>query len=368
MNNKNFFELGNPYEYVANLKKKTGKPVLAYMCSYTPEEIVYAAGMHPFRIFGQVEAISKADAHLQAYSCSLVRGALEDALQGKLSFVDGAVFPHTCDSIQRLSDVWRLNAGMKHHFDVVWAVKLNTPGARKYMHDVLVRFVKELEQSFGVKITDEKLKKAITTYNEIRSLLKTIWQLKSDNKSALSGSQMNALIKAAMIMDRDEVSANLKQLIPSVELSPQNETRKRIMLIGGICNHPDIYDYIEASGGVVVWDDLCTGSRYFEGAIATDKEPLQAIADRYYERNICPAKHRDYYTRAETIKAMIKQHNVQGAIFLYLKFCDPHSFDYPYLKEALDEIGVPSILLELEQQLPSEGQMKTRLEAFIDMM
>lgn len=368
MNNKNFFELGNAYDYIANLKRKTGKPVLAYMCSYTPEEIIYAAGIHPFRIFGQVEAISKADAHLQAYSCSLVRGALEDALQGKLSFVDGAVFPHTCDSIQRLSDVWRLNAGMKHHFDVVWAVKLNTPSARKYMHDVLVRFVKELEQSFGIKITDEKLKKAITTYNEIRSLLKTIWQLKSDNKSALSGSQMNALIKAAMIMDRDEIAANLKQLIPSVELSPKKETRKRIMLIGGICNHPDIYDYIEASGGVVVWDDLCTGSRYFEGAIATDKEPLQAIADRYYERNICPAKHRDYYTRAETIKAMIKQHNVQGAIFLYLKFCDPHSFDYPYLKEALDKVGVPSILLELEQQLPSEGQMKTRLEAFIDMI
>ncbi|MCX8123039.1 MAG: 2-hydroxyacyl-CoA dehydratase family protein [Spirochaetes bacterium] len=368
MNNKKFFELGNPYEYVSNLKKKTSKPVLAYMCSYTPEEIIYAAGMHPFRIFGQVETISKADAHLQAYSCSLVRGALEDALQGKLSFVDGAVFPHTCDSIQRLSDVWRLNTGMKHHFDVVWAVKLNTASARKYMYDVLVRFVKELEQGFGIKITNDNLKKAVATYNEIRSLLKNIWQLKSDNKSSLTGSQMNALIKAAMIIDRDELVDHLKALIPSIELSPQNETRKRIMLIGGICNHPDIYDYIEASGGVVVWDDLCTGSRYFEGAIATDKEPLQAIADRYYERNICPAKHRDYYTRAETIKAMIKKHNVQGAIFLYLKFCDPHSFDYPYLKQALDEIGVPSILLELEQQLPSEGQVKTRLEAFIDMI
>ncbi|HQL42675.1 MAG TPA: 2-hydroxyacyl-CoA dehydratase family protein [Spirochaetota bacterium] len=362
------FENLNPYEYVASIKKATGKSVLAYMCSYTPEEVIYAAGIHPFRIFGMVDAIAKADAYLQVYSCSLVRGALEDALSGKLSFVDGAVFPHTCDSIQRLSDVWRLNAGMKHHFDVVWAVKLNTDSAKKYMYDVLAKFVKELQDAFGITITNEKLEKAISTYNEIRSLLKTIWQLKSDNKSTLNGSQMNALIKAAMVWDRDELAGMLKNLIPSIELSPKNEKAKRIMLIGGICNHPDIYTYIEDSGGVVVWDDLCTGSRYFEGQIATDSNPLQAIANRYYERNICPAKHRDLNTRVETITSMIREHNVQGAIFLYLKFCDPHSFDYPYIKEALDTMGIPSTLLELELQLPSEGQMKTRLEAFIDMI
>lgn len=361
------FENLKPYEYVAALKKATAKPVVTYMCSYAPEEIIYAANAHPFRIFGVVDAISKADGHMQAYSCSLVRGALEDALQGRLSFVDGAVFPHTCDSIQRLSDIWRLNAGIKHHFDVVWAVKLNSDSARKYMRDVLAQFVKEMEQAFGVRITHEALNKAIATYNEIRTLLKTIWQLKSDNRSALSGSQMNALIKAAMIIDRDELVSSLRKIIPSIELPPQKESRKRIMLIGGVCNHSEIYDYIETSGGTVVWDDLCTGSRYFEGQIQ-GKQPLEAIADRYYERNICPAKHRGLHTRVDAIKSMIQQHNVQGAIFLYLKFCDPHSFDYPYIKDALDAIGIPSILLELEQQLPSEGQLKTRLEAFIDMI
>ena len=55
-------------------------------------------------------------------------------------------------------------------------------------------------------------------------------------------------------------------------------------------------------------------------------------------------------------------------IFLFLKFCDPHSFDYPYIKEMLDKEGIPSMLFEIEDQLPSEGQFKTRCEAFIEML
>ncbi len=53
---------------------------------------------------------------------------------------------------------------------------------------------------------------------------------------------------------------------------------------------------------------------------------------------------------------------------MLLKFCDPHAFDYPYLKEFLDREGIPSMLLEIEQELPAEGQLGTRFEAFIEML
>ena len=62
------------------------------------------------------------------------------------------------------------------------------------------------------------------------------------------------------------------------------------------------------------------------------------------------------------------EHRASGVIFLLLKFCDPHSFDYPYMKEMLDAVGVPSMLMEIEQDLPSEGQLSTRFEAFIEML
>ena len=89
--------------------KAANRKIIGHLCSYTPEEIIYAAGFHPLRLFSSKSDIVLAENHLQAYCCSLVRGVLEDSLSGKLDFIDGTVFPHTCDSIQRLSDIWRLN-------------------------------------------------------------------------------------------------------------------------------------------------------------------------------------------------------------------------------------------------------------------
>ncbi|MBW2370540.1 MAG: 2-hydroxyacyl-CoA dehydratase, partial [Deltaproteobacteria bacterium] len=131
--------VSNPRAYAENWKKETGGEIVGHFCSYTPEEIITAAGALPFRILGSGATITKADMHLQAYSCSLVRGGLEDALTGKLDFLDGTVFPHTCDSIQRLSDIWRLNVKEKFHLDVILPVKLNTASARTYMLDTLNR-------------------------------------------------------------------------------------------------------------------------------------------------------------------------------------------------------------------------------------
>jgi benzoyl-CoA reductase/2-hydroxyglutaryl-CoA dehydratase subunit BcrC/BadD/HgdB len=72
--------------------------------------------------------------------------------------------------------------------------------------------------------------------------------------------------------------------------------------------------------------------------------------------------------RGENLVTLSREHGVQGVIFLQLKFCDPHSFDYPYLKETLDKAGIPSMLLEIEAQLPPEGQLLTRFETFIQML
>ena len=64
----------------------------------------------------------------------------------------------------------------------------------------------------------------------------------------------------------------------------------------------------------------------------------------------------------------VRQNQADGVIFLFLKFCDPHAFDYPYMKEMLEKQGVPSMLFEIEDQTSSEGQLKTRCEAFMEML
>ena len=364
-----FYEISrDPYAYARKWKNQTGKKAVGYFCSYTPEELISGPGALPLRIFGTREHITCADSHLQSYCCSLVRGGLEDALTGRLAFLDGTVFPHTCDSIQRLSDIWRLNAGFPFHIDVILPVKLDTESARTYLLDVFHKFRRELEQELG-PISDEKLSETIRLYNNIRRLLEEIYLMRSANPAVISGRDVYAVVKSAMVMDRNDLYGALRKTVDALKKeSPAADNSKRIVLAGGVCNHPDIYSHLEKAGARVVWDELCTGTRYFEGMADESGDPVAALAQRYADRIVCPAKHCGADKRGRNLVDIVKNHQAQGVIFLILKFCDPHSFDYPYMKEYLDKKNIPSMLLELEEQLPAEGQLATRFESFIEML
>ena len=363
--------VSNPYAYVRKYKKQSGKKVVGYFCSYAPEELIWAAGALPLRMFGTNENIHLADTHLQSYCCSLVRGILEEALAKRLDFLDGVVFPHTCDSFQRLSDIWRLNIPRQFHIDVVLPVKLDTPSAKRYLYDVLEKFRKDLAAALGVKITDKMLAKSIKTYNKIRSLIRKLYELRSKNPEILSGADFHAVIKAAMIMDRDYFLEALSEIVGQLKKAKPAKAAggvKRLVISGSVCSHPDIYDIIENSGGVVVGDDLCTGYRYFEGIMDEKKPPLKAVTARYLERVICPAKHMRLTGRGENLIRMVKESKADGVVFLLLKFCDPHAFDYPYIKEMLEAENISCMLLDMEAELPSGGQLQTRFETFVQIL
>lgn len=359
----------DPKAYARRWKRTNGGKVVGTLCSYAPEELILAGGALGFRIVGGSGAITKADAHLQAYSCSLVRGALEDALAGELDFLDGIVFPHTCDSIQRLSDIWRMNARTGFHLDVVLPVKLDTQSARDYMAAVMRRARTDLENMLETTITDDDLRQAVTTCNAIREKVKALYMLRRDRPGVIAGRDMHAITRAAMVMDRGAFLKSITAVVGELgAASAPDGPYKRILLSGGVCNLPDIYGPIEAAGGAVIWDDLCTGARQLTGQVDTAGDLVEAIARRYSERVVCPAKHAGVRSRGEALVRLARETGAQGVVFLYLKFCDPHAFDYPYLKEMLGDAGIPCLLVELEEQAASDGQFRTRCEAFIEML
>lgn len=340
----------DPNDYARKLKRE--KKIVGTLCSYTPEEIIVAAGAHPFRLFGSGEKVRFADAHLQSYCCSLARGVLEDALAGRLEFLDGVVFTHTCDTMQRLSDIWRINISGPFHLDVILPVKLDTQSARRYFKNVLQTFREELGAKLGVTISDNDLLNAIRTGNRIRKAFVRIYERINDYPGIIKGEELYLLDRAAMMMDKPRLIDLLEETL--AELSTGKEvasavvgpSAKRIFLEGGICNHPGIYKIIEEAGGKVVGDNLCTGFRYFNGLVDEENpDPIIAIADRYMERMICPAKHLGITDRAERLVEMVLEKRTQGVIFFFLKFCDPHAFDYPYLREALEKAGIPSLVI-----------------------
>lgn len=360
-----------PLVYGRRIQMETGRRVVGYVCSYTPEEIIIAAGAHPLRLFGPMGELECVDTHLQSYCCSVVRGILDTGLKGDADFFAGMVFPHTCDSIQRLSDVWRINLKKTFHADVVLPVKLTTAGARQYLIDVLDRFKADLERQLGREITHDDLARSVKLYNQIRLLLQRLYRLRCDHPEVLDGRDYHTIIRAAMIVEREIFLESLTAIVADLEktvMQTKPSHLKRLVICGGICTHPDIYEAIAEAGGVAVGDDLCTGQRYFDGIIDEALPPVEAIAGRYIRRAVCPAKHTGITSRGENIIRTVRQCRADGVVFLLLKFCDPHAFDYPYMREMLERENIPSLLLEMEDQSQAAGQVQTRLETFVQIL
>jgi benzoyl-CoA reductase subunit C len=356
-----------PSAYLKNWKAKTGKKTLGYFCTNTPEEIIQAAGFLPVRILSSRDTISLASRHLQSYSCSLVQSSLEAGLRGELSYLEGTVFPHTCDSIQRLSDIWAGNLRFPFHWDLVLPVKLHTESAKTYLIHELRRFRKGLEQFIGCPVSDENLRQANSLFNENRSLLKEVSRLQAQKPGRIRPSDFYAIIKTANFMAKEEHNLLLKEFVAQLENDPPSGSAgPRLFLAGSVCDQPKIYGLLESCGASLVGDDLCTGWRYFAEDISSEGDPIVALANRLVRRVPCPCKFNPEIDRAERLFQRVKAAGTHGVVFLLLKFCDPHAFDYPYLKEKLDKERIPNLLLEIESGGLPLGAMETRLKAFVE--
>lgn len=365
----NFFRrvAQNPYAYLQEWQAKTGARLIGYFCLNTPEELIHAAGFLPIRITGSEENISLAARHLQSYSCSLIQSTLEAALRGKLSSLTGTVFPHTCDSIQRLSDIWAMNLSFPGHWDLVLPVKLHTPSARTYLIQELRRFKKGLEDFSGRFIKDEDLKKSFHLFNRVRSLLRKLAIPQIGGNYSLAAKDFYAFLKVSAIMDREEFLAHLSNFMAAKEQDHhRKEAATPLFLIGSICDHLPFFDLFNNCGAQIVGDDLCSGWRYISVDVSLSGDPLEALAERLRQRPLCPCKYNPQFDRAAELLARIKASSAKGVVFLLQKFCDPHAFDYPYLKDKLRQENIPHLLLEIEPGTFSGGGLETRLRAFVE--
>jgi benzoyl-CoA reductase/2-hydroxyglutaryl-CoA dehydratase subunit BcrC/BadD/HgdB len=335
-------------DYLAH-NQKTMK-IFAHFCSYTPEEVIHAAGILPVRIFGS-HTIEKASAHLQSYCCSYAKRVLEEGLA---RFYDGSVFVHSCDTMQRLSDIWSYSVDEGFHETLVLPVAIERGIA--YLVKELERFKKKLEEYAG-EISDNALKESITIYNENRRLLQELYERRKGGH--ISAVVVDRVMKASMTMLKQEHTALLAEFLEEVELGEYS--RPRLILAGSVVVDPGVLEIIEEYG-LISYDDLCIGSRYLP---LVEEMSLQGIARRY-QGMWCPCRAAPA-PRGQHLLEKAKEYDADGIILLLHKFCEPHLFEAVSVKNTLKEHEYPCLQLELEDQ-PSPEQIRTRVQAFCEIL
>jgi benzoyl-CoA reductase subunit C len=341
---------------------------IGFFCPYVPEELLHAAGALPLRLMGPSINMSHVLAHLPQNCCHLVKSSFESLLQGELDFLRGIIFSHTCDTMQGLADIWALQKRIPLQFNLMMPSRLDSELSRSYFKAEMERFKDFLESWMG-KIPLQNLKASIQLFNHIREKVEEIYHYRRKSPSPISGSEFAQIIRAGYLMDRQRYFGLLSDLVNELpEKAEEGEKGVPIYLTGNMTHSASYFSLIEESGAQVVQDDLCSGTRFLRLMVSEDSNPVEGLTHRYFKSFLCPSKHKGAHAHIETLVNEVQKSEAVGVIFLLYKYCETHYFDYPDLKQALESKGIPTLLLEVEDPSYSIGQLKIRIQAFIEML
>ena len=144
------------------------------------------------------------------------------------------------------------------------------------------------------------------------------------------------------------------------------------MIIGNFITEEKLWEMFSELDMELVGDDLCISNRYFENNIKIEKAPglkdlLDRIAQRYMGKPAC-MRMADTGNKLKELKKKVEENGVQGVIFISLKFCDTMLYSFPLIRKELAALKIPVLYLEIEYNNFSEGQVKTRTQAFLEMI
>ncbi len=352
------------------LENRKGK--IGLFCPYSVEELIDAAGFQPVRLIPGRSELQLANGYLPSNFCSYLRHIVDSALRGELKDLSAIVFNHSCDGARRTFDVF------DHYIGDIPAQFIDVPKAGdelsvSYFRKQLVLFRAFLEKLRGEAITDESLSRSIVRYNWNRELLRRLYRCSASQLQNLGASDLMLILDLNMSIPKDQANKVLEEVCVECELSDDTLSavsaggRKRVFISGNMFDSLPLFDFIEECGGLVVGDDFCFGGRYGQMETAEEGEPLTALAKGYLNRVPC-GRMKNNTDRFEFLLDEIERTDARGIIYTSLKFCDHFLVDYPALKELLDGKGIPSLFLEGEYFSFAAGQVKTRVEAFLEML
>ncbi len=364
--------------------KAEGRTVVGYHDIYPVLEMLTALDVVPYRILGDMsEPITRADTYLPTVVCPFLRSCLDLGLKGKCDFLDGVVMAHTCEIAEKMAHIWR------HYLRPAYAHFIDTPHteretSQRHLKELLQDFKSTLESFIGQKFTEAKLREAIKTHNRQRALVRELYDLRKPDPPLISGVETLQVMVTLASLPVAEGNELLSQVINEVKQRRDGPPKQsaRLLIWGSIIDNTALIEVIEQAGASVVMDDTSLGSRaYFPDVELTD-DPLDGLARRYLvalrsprtfrETVLNESNRKDYMTDLQNRFGYLKDYaeawNVNGVILLALRYCDSHGYEVPGLRSYLDSIGLPSIYLEHDYSQSALAQLRTRVQAFLEII
>ncbi len=351
--------------------KAEGRKVVGYLCYFAPPEILEAAGFVPYRIRGDIrQPVTEADQYVEPYGCPFVRNTFDLAVKGRYDFLDGVVMSHACDSVQRMYGIWT------HYRPPAFQYMVNvphtvTPATERFFRREIEFFKEKVETFAGRRIDDAALAATVDLYNRTRRLIWELYRLRQSDPPRITGAELIEVLIAGGGIPAAEFETLLEEVLAEARSrgAPGQARRARLLFYGCINDDVALIRLVEECGAWVVMDDTCIGARGMLGQVADGGDPLAGFVRFYFTGFQCPRTYRGAdRARFEYLAHSARQFRAQGVILYILSFCDPHKLDLVDVRRSLEEAGLPSLVLEDDYTLANLESMRTRIQAFVEMV
>ena len=344
--------------------KASGRPIVLYVSNDIPIELIYASGCFPLQLPTAPRAsYLRADFYLEPNFEPMVRAALEQLLQGELNDASLLVLPRSTDAWQRLyyylcelSRSFRERLPEPFLYDLQ---KLPTESSARYNLQSTGLLAQKLASLSGKPFEEAALAESISLYNRVRLELERYLQRRYERPCQLAGAEALDLFTAAQRQDPVVVEAALQRLNSTGPLaSPVSGVPT--LLIGSAHDSPALHHAIARAGGQVVADFHSRGDWCFGPLIPEGPRPLEALSEHYHKHSLSIRSHPPPLA---ALRELATTTGAQAAIFFYHNEEEGLTWDHPAQVAALNQLGVPSLLLA-RQPYPPSADVSVPLRAF----
>ena len=360
-------------------EKKKGKQVFGTFCLYVPEELILAVdGVSIGLCAGADVGTEEAERYLPRNTCALIKAFMGFKLAGLCPYVESSdliIGETTCDGKKKAYEILNEITGKVY---VMEMPHMKSEEGKRLWASEVTKLAAKLTEVSGKAITLEKLNAAAAVVWEKRRALQRLSALRAADPAPISGLDALLINQVSFYDDPLRFTQMVNTLCDELETRVQNgvgvapKGAPRILISGSPMAIPNwkLHAIIESSGAVVVGEESCVGERNFKTQVdphfTSVDQGLAAIAERYMTINCACFTPNE--GRLDDISAMAERLQANGVIHYALQFCTPYLVEAYKVKERLGKAAIPFLRIETDYSMEDMGQLKTRVEAFIEVM
>ena len=345
------------------MPKETIEKEVGYACSYVPREILDAFGIKTTYVIGDSGSPDTSQGYVNANIC----GFCKDIVSRPKGEAYDIIITDCCDAMIKLHEAFKLHPDLRDNFSFLLTVPRSFDEIDvEFFPNVLKHFIDHLETATGKKFSEENLVASIKKFNRLRQNLKQVEKMLLENR--IWGSEYVKLLFKLYEAGVDRSLALTSEFVQAHQDDDEKDVDWGVLITGS--NMPaavSLAAHMEEYDANVRFFDTCNLARFYNMNVSEDMPPLEAIARGYLTKSPC-ARMKNSEVRMEENIRLIKEYDLDVAVYHTVKFCAPHIYDYALFRDMCKKEDIPLIRIETDHDFELPGQMATRVEAALEML